>query len=53
MKKNRIDPATITHFNPNLKEGLTTEQVNERKSELLDNKVKDVTKTQYIDIISS
>jgi ATPase, P-type (transporting), HAD superfamily, subfamily IC len=51
MKKSRANVETVVHFNPNLKEGLSTEQVNERKAQLLDNKVKDVTNTQYIDII--
>src|SRR5574344_2697440 len=51
MKKSRANVETVMHFNPNLKKGLSTEQVNERKAQLLDNKVKDVTNTQYIDII--
>ena len=51
MKKSRANVETVVHFNPNLKEGLSTEQVNERKAQLLNNKVKDVTNTQYIDII--
>ena len=51
MKETKVNLETITRFFPKKEEGLTTEQVNERKKQLLDNHVKDVTRTQYIDII--
>jgi len=50
MKK-RKDPATVEHFFPPFEKGLSNEEVRIRNEQGLNNKVKDYTKKQYLQII--